>query len=94
MEGHTLLMIVIKYFWHRDRDFKNKNAESLIIKSQKYFTLFSARLASCDVVWLTNIQVHVHLQVVLSGQLFKKLKISVIHSLPLLKIYGKKYNVF
>ena len=35
-------MIVTKYFWYRDRDFKK--AESFIIKSQKYFTVFSARL--------------------------------------------------
>ena len=40
-------MIVTKYFYNRDRDFKK--AESLIIKPQKYFTIYSTRLVSCDV---------------------------------------------
>ena len=39
-------MIVTKYFQYRDRDFKK--AESLIIKPQKYVTVFSARLILPD----------------------------------------------
>ena len=35
-------MIVTKYFQYRDRDLEK--AESFIIKPQKYFTVFSARL--------------------------------------------------
>ena len=48
MEGHVLLMIVTKYFQYRDRGFKK--TESLIINSQEYFMVFSARLVLCDVV--------------------------------------------
>ena len=48
VEGNILLMIVTKYFYYRDRDLKK--AERLIIKHQTYFTVFSARLVSCDIV--------------------------------------------
>ena len=41
-------MKITKYFYYRDRDFKKEKAESLIIKPQKYFTVFSATLVSCD----------------------------------------------
>ena len=39
-------MIVTKYFWYSDRDFKK--GESFIIKPQKYFTVFSARIMLRD----------------------------------------------
>ena len=57
-----------KIFFNKDRDFKK--SESLIIKLQKCFTVFSARLASGDVDQFINIQVNVHLQIILSGQRF------------------------
>ena len=39
-------MTVTKYFQYRDRDLKK--AESFIIKPQKYFMVFSARLMLSD----------------------------------------------
>ena len=42
------MMIITRHFYYGDRGFKK--AESLIIKSQKYFTVFNARLVSSDVV--------------------------------------------
>ena len=45
-----------------------------------------------DLVQLKNVQVHALFQVVLSGQLLKKLATIVIPSPPLLKIYSKFLN--
>ena len=42
------MMVITKYFQYRDGDLKR--AESLIIKSQKYFTGLSHRLVSGDVI--------------------------------------------
>ena len=90
-------MIVTKYFWYRDRDFKK--TESFIIKPRKYFVVFSARLVLCDKCFIQKYSSSCSPSSSFDWTTFLKIESDCNSFLPLLKIYskfldhGKKYSI-